>query len=105
MIAIAVIICGSFSAFAMRTSYLLPARGFCILFAENDKPRGWHMAILDDEPRKVVGVHEIGQDLSLLSVDELRERIGQLRQEIGRLEVELAAKGATKAAAEALFKS
>lgn len=63
------------------------------------------MAILDDEPRKVVRVHEIGQDLSLLSVDELRERIGQLRQEIGRLEAELAAKGATKAAAEALFKS
>ena len=63
------------------------------------------MAILDDEPRKIARVHEIGQDLSLLSVDELRERIGQLRGEIGRLEAELAAKDTTKAAAEALFKS
>ncbi len=63
------------------------------------------MALFDDEPRKVVRVHEIGQDLSLLSVSELNERIGQLRTEIERLELDLKAKGATKAAAEALFKS
>jgi uncharacterized small protein (DUF1192 family) len=62
------------------------------------------MAILDDEPKKPARVHEIGQDLSLLSVDELRERINQLRTEIGRLEDELTAKGSTKAAAEALFR-
>ena len=57
----------------------------------------------DDKPRKKI-THEIGQDLSLLSVDELRERINQLRAEIGRLEDELTAKGSTKAAAEALFR-
>ena len=62
------------------------------------------MAILDDEPKKPARVHEIGQDLSLFSVDELRERINQLRAEIGRLEDELTAKGSTKAAAEALFR-
>jgi len=61
------------------------------------------MALFDDEPRKKPKAHEIGQDLSLLSVGELDERIGQLRTEIARLEAERAAKGATKAAAEALF--
>lgn len=62
------------------------------------------MALFDDEPRKAARVHEIGQDLSLLSVDELGERIGQLRDEIARLEAELASKGATKRAADALFR-
>ena len=28
-----------------------------------------------DEPRKIVRGHEIGQDLSLLSIDELDERV------------------------------
>ncbi|MBX3597925.1 MAG: DUF1192 domain-containing protein [Rhizobiaceae bacterium] len=63
------------------------------------------MALFDDEPRSAPKSHLIGQDLSLLSVEELRERIGQLQAEILRLETELKAKGATKAAAEALFKS
>lgn len=62
------------------------------------------MALFDDEPSKPRRVHEIGQDLSLLSVDELRERIGQLRAEIARLEDELVAKGSTRQAAEALFR-
>lgn len=62
------------------------------------------MAIFDDEPRKKPRPHEIGQDLSLLSVDELSQRIAMLRDEIARLEEEQAAKGATKSAAEALFR-
>lgn len=62
------------------------------------------MALFDEEPLKKPKKHEIGQDLSLLSVDELRERIILLRAEIGRLEAELEAKGATKNAAEALFR-
>ena len=62
------------------------------------------MAIFDDEPRKKPKPHEIGQDLSLLSVGELGERIALLRDEIARLEAELAAKGSTKSAAEALFR-
>jgi uncharacterized small protein (DUF1192 family) len=62
------------------------------------------MAIFDDEPKKPASRHEIGQDLSLLSVSELSERIGLLREEITRLEAELNAKGATKSAAEALFR-
>ncbi|AZO50635.1 MAG: DUF1192 family protein [Mesorhizobium sp.] len=62
------------------------------------------MAIFDDEPVKKARPHEIGQDLALLSADELSERIGMLRDEIARLEAELKAKGATKSAAEALFR-
>ena len=60
----------------------------------------------DDEdgrpPKKAA--HEMGQDLSALSVEELTERIALLRDEIARLEAELKAKGSTKSAAEALFR-
>jgi uncharacterized small protein (DUF1192 family) len=62
------------------------------------------MALFEDEPRKKSKPHEIGQDLALLSAGELTERIQLLRDEIKRLEAELAAKGATKNAAEALFR-
>ncbi|MEP9387517.1 DUF1192 domain-containing protein [Mesorhizobium sp. KR9-304] len=62
------------------------------------------MALFDDEPLKKPKPHEIGQDLSLLSVGELTERIALLRAEIERLEAELKAKSATKSAAESLFR-
>lgn len=62
------------------------------------------MALFDEEPAKKAKTHEIGQDLALLSVGELNDRIAVLKAEIGRLEAELAAKGSTKAAAEALFR-
>ena len=61
------------------------------------------MALFDDEPQKKAKPHEIGQDLSLLSVAELTDRIALLREEIARLENELQAKGATRTAAERLF--
>lgn len=62
------------------------------------------MAIFEDEPLKKPKPHEIGQDLSLLSVADLTERIALLHDEIARLEAELRAKGTTKSAAEALFR-
>lgn len=62
------------------------------------------MALFDDEPTGPKRRHEIGQDLSLLSVADLDERIALLREEIVRLEADKVAKGATKLAAEALFK-
>lgn len=62
------------------------------------------MSIFDDEPTKPVRRHEIGRDLSLLSIGELSERIADLKAEIARLEAEIAAKSATKNAAEALFR-
>lgn len=62
------------------------------------------MALFDDEPLGKKLPHEIGQDLSMLSVAELEERIAGLRAEIGRIEAELEAKGSTRLAAEALFR-
>ena len=63
------------------------------------------MAIEDDDrPRKKIS-HEIGQDLSLLSVEELTERIALLTSEIERLQVAMTKKRASKAAADSFFKS
>ena len=63
------------------------------------------MAIEDDDrPRKKVS-HEIGQDLSLLSVEELTERVALLTLEIERLQSAAAKKLASKDAANSVFKS
>jgi uncharacterized small protein (DUF1192 family) len=63
------------------------------------------MPAVDDEdrPKKKLG-HEIGQDLTLLSVEELRERIGLLKEEIARLETNMTAKQAQRSAADQFFK-
>ena len=61
-------------------------------------------AIEDDERPKKKIAHEIGQDLALLSVDELAERVGILKDEIARLEANMATKRATKSAADLFFK-
>ena len=62
------------------------------LFDEEDRPR-----------RKVV--HEIGQELTLLSVGELEARIALLKSEIARLEADIARKRSTRSAADQFFKS
>jgi len=48
--------------------------------------------------------HEIGADLSAVSVDELRERIQLLEAEIERLSEEIRRKEASRNAAAAFFK-
>lgn len=48
--------------------------------------------------------HEIGCDLSMLSVEELQKRITLLEDEINRLKIESQSKEAGKMAAEALFR-
>ena len=50
-------------------------------------------------------VHDIGEDLSAISIDELDERILLLKSEIQRLEDEKTKKSAVKSAADTLFKS
>ncbi|WP_407049609.1 DUF1192 domain-containing protein [Methyloraptor flagellatus] len=62
------------------------------------------MAFMDDDRPKKKPSHEIGQDLSLLSVAELDERVALLEAEIARLNVDRAAKLASKSAADAVFK-
>ncbi len=61
----------------------------------------------DDEdgrpPKKAA--HEVGQDLSALSVEELAERIALLRGEIVRIEAVMTMKRATRDAADRFFKS
>jgi uncharacterized small protein (DUF1192 family) len=58
----------------------------------------------DDRPRKKV-THEIGQDLSLLSVEELSERVALMTSEIERLQAAMTRKRASKNAADSFFKS
>jgi uncharacterized small protein (DUF1192 family) len=58
----------------------------------------------EDRPRKKI-THEIGQDLSLLSVEELTERIALLNAEIERLQAAQAKKRASRDAANSVFKS
>jgi uncharacterized small protein (DUF1192 family) len=57
----------------------------------------------DDLPKKKV-THELGQDLALLSVAELAERIALLKDEIARLDAEMNKKRASQTAANAFFK-
>jgi uncharacterized small protein (DUF1192 family) len=57
----------------------------------------------DDKPKRKIA-HEIGQDLALLSVGELGERVGLLKEEITRLEAEMARKRASQTAADQFFK-
>ena len=49
--------------------------------------------------------HEMGQDLALLSVEELTERIALLMTEVDRLKEAMTKKRASKDAANAFFKS
>ncbi len=58
----------------------------------------------DDRPRRKIS-HDVGQDLSLLSVDEVEERIALLSSEIERLKADAAKKRASRDAANAFFKS
>ena len=58
----------------------------------------------DDKPRKKIS-HEVGQDLSLLSVGDVEERIAMLSAEIERLKADAAKKRASRDAANAFFKS
>jgi len=57
----------------------------------------------DELPKKKMS-HEIGQDLALLSVGELGERVGLLKEEIVRIEAEITRKNASKSAADLFFK-
>lgn len=58
----------------------------------------------DDKPGKKI-THEIGQDLSLLSVEELTGRIALLNAEIVRLQEAATKKRASKDAANSFFKT
>ena len=62
------------------------------------------MAVEEEPIRRPKTVHEIGSDLSLLSVGELKERIAALKEEIARLEAAVRGKESSKSAADTFFK-
>ncbi|WP_377290836.1 DUF1192 domain-containing protein [Rhizobium sp. SG2393] len=63
------------------------------------------MSLFEDDARKPKPAgHEIGSDLSLLSADELENRINLLTAEIARLQAERDRKRASRSAAESLFR-
>jgi uncharacterized small protein (DUF1192 family) len=57
----------------------------------------------EDTPKTLPATHRIGEDVSLVSADELRVRIGLLQAEITRLEREVTARHAARSQAEAFF--
>jgi uncharacterized small protein (DUF1192 family) len=57
----------------------------------------------DDRPKKKI-THEVGQELALLSVGELAERVALLKDEIARLEAAMSSKQASKSAADQFFR-
>ena len=59
---------------------------------------------LDEPPKKPSGM-VIGEALDLLSLAELEQRIGALESEIARIRAAIAAKRASKTAADTFFRS
>jgi uncharacterized small protein (DUF1192 family) len=57
-----------------------------------------------EEPVANLSEHQMGQDLSMLSIDEIDERIASLEREIARLKEVRADKESSRAAASAFFK-
>ena len=63
------------------------------------------MPAFDDEERpKRKIIHDIGQDLSLLSVAELQDRIMLLREEITRIEADIGRKQNSRSTADQFFR-
>jgi uncharacterized small protein (DUF1192 family) len=61
------------------------------------------MDIEDDKPKKRPEI-AIGEDLAILSVDELKRRIETLEREIQRYKAAIAGKEKSKDAANSVFK-
>jgi uncharacterized small protein (DUF1192 family) len=57
-----------------------------------------------DEPRKKPPEIQLGEDISALSAHELEARIARLEEEIARCKSAIAARQATRSAAENFFK-
>jgi uncharacterized small protein (DUF1192 family) len=63
------------------------------------------MTFMDDDRPKKPTSHEVGSELSSLSVEDLQQRIELLQNEILRLEEEKQRKAAVLRAADNLFRS
>jgi uncharacterized small protein (DUF1192 family) len=63
------------------------------------------MAFLEDDRPKLKRMHEIGQDVTLLSVGDLDERIALLKAEIMRLEAAIDDRRRSRSIADSVFKT
>jgi uncharacterized small protein (DUF1192 family) len=61
--------------------------------------------VFEEKPRPKPSAHEVGQDLSTLSLAELDERVAILEGEIERLKEARTRKEVSKLAADAFFKA
>lgn len=59
---------------------------------------------MDDEPIRKPRAHEVGMPIDTMSVEELTDRISLLEAEIVRLRDAIDARGATRKAADSVFK-
>lgn len=59
---------------------------------------------MDEEAVKKPKSHEVGMPIDALSVEELADRIALLEGEIARLKAAIEARGATRKAADSIFK-
>jgi uncharacterized small protein (DUF1192 family) len=57
----------------------------------------------EERPKRKI-IHDIGQDLSLLSVAELQDRIMLLREEITRIEADIGRKQNSRSTADQFFR-
>jgi uncharacterized small protein (DUF1192 family) len=57
----------------------------------------------EDRPKRKIA-HDISQDLTLLSVEELDQRVQLLKDEIARIEADRKNKQASRSAADTFFK-
>jgi uncharacterized small protein (DUF1192 family) len=59
---------------------------------------------MDEEAIKKPKAHEVGMPIDTMSVEELADRIALLEGEIARLRAAIDARGATRKAADSIFK-
>lgn len=62
------------------------------------------MTFIDDDKPKRPASHDVGSDLSSLSIEELEQRIALLQDEIARLGTEKQKKAVDRRAADSLFR-
>lgn len=84
----------------MLDEVILSGKSGALSYGVNNR----RLSMDDEEVSKPKKRHEVGMPIDTMSVEELSERIGLLEAEIVRLRVAIEARGATRKAADAVFK-
>ena len=83
----------------MLDEVILPGKSGALSYRVNNRRLS-----MDDEEVSKPKRHEVGMPIDTMSVEELSGRIGLLEAEIARLRAAIEARGATRKAADAVFK-